>query len=157
MFPQSGRLVDWFSISHTYPNSLREKRASASIERLLTCPRKPPYKILLFLTSVGKKTQDADESVAAALRAPTRANKPQWTESRVGYAVRRVRPSNSSQKNCQALIAKGKEHQGKEKSTLLIAKTFHTSIDHRLSLIKTQKSHAICRNTLVVVVLHLLQ
>ena len=34
VFPQRGRLVEWFSISHTYLNSLKETSASANIERV---------------------------------------------------------------------------------------------------------------------------
>ena len=55
VFRQRGWLVEWFSISHTYSGSLKETHSCASIELVLTCPEKPPYTILLPVTSAGKE------------------------------------------------------------------------------------------------------
>ena len=55
MIPEGGRMVDWFSLSHTYSDSLKATCTCAIIERVLKCPRKPFYIILLPITFTGKK------------------------------------------------------------------------------------------------------
>ena len=84
VFPQRGRLVEWFSISHRCSNSLKETCACASIGRVFMGPSKLPYTILFSLNYTGKKTKKNDESVAAALRKLAQAID-FWLELRVAW------------------------------------------------------------------------
>ena len=56
--PQRGRLVKWFSIFLMHSDFLKETHACGRIKRVFTCPKKPPYTILLSINSSREEDEE---------------------------------------------------------------------------------------------------